>query len=99
MLIVILYFILALSTGDSNDGVSSGSRMTIFNFPIGGSKHIKDLIAKTAIQEVDPSRFREQDLRILCQYYEAAHEVFSSSIEGAHNHHGDRTQFSALVSS
>ena len=52
MLIAILCFILALFTGDSNDGgVSSGAK-TIFNFPIGGGKHIKDLIKKTAIQEM-----------------------------------------------
>jgi hypothetical protein len=52
MLIAILYFILALFTGESNDGVSGSRGTTVFNFPIGGSKHIKDLIAKTAIQEV-----------------------------------------------
>ncbi len=52
MLIAILYFILALFTGDSNDGVSGSRGTTIFNFPIGGSKHIKDLIAKTAIHDV-----------------------------------------------
>jgi hypothetical protein len=66
MLIAILYFILALFTGDSNDGVSSDSRMAIFNFPIGGSKHIKDFIAKTAIQEVvTPQDFESK----ISEYY------------------------------
>jgi len=52
MLIVILYLILALITGDSGDGGASSRLATIFNFPIGASKNTKDFNDKMAIQSV-----------------------------------------------
>ena len=100
MLIAILCFILALFTGESNDGgVSSGAR-TIFNFPIGGGKHIKDLIKKTAIQEV----VTPQDLESkIFEYYVMSTKLLSKvSLQATRGHTViicDCTLFSSLLSS
>ena len=84
MLIAILCFILALFTGDSNDGgVSSGAK-TVFNFPIGDGKHIKDLIKKTAIQEV----VTPQDLESkIFEYYVMSTKLLSKvSLQATRGH-------------
>jgi len=84
MLIVILYLILALITGDSGDGGASSRLATIFNFPIGASKNTKDFNDKMAIQSVVTPQ--DLDSKISEYYVNMKKLVSKSGLQATRGH-------------